>query len=154
MRKFIILLTGLILFSGCGSVALTEQETFLLNGIFSDFSSLRGKYEPFQRLSIETVEKGPNFMSYTFDRSGRQATPFMSSSYFWVKVSLVKNPVEASDLQQPILSMYIPRFKKYLKLRVAGADIDLKRALMAIVYSNGKVVGGQDARGPGLQPLE
>ncbi len=135
--------------SGCGPETLNEEELFLLSGIFEDISSLKEEYPgELARFNEDHIEKGANFLSYSYDKTESGAIVLLNPNYFWVKVSLSRNPVEAMDSHPPAFTLRIPRFGKYLKLRTVGQNLSLQTKLVKIVYAKGLEFGGVEPRGP------
>lgn len=145
----IILLAASFIVSGCGPETLNEEEQFLLNKIFQDISALKEEYPgELARFNEDHIEKGANFLSYSYDKTESGTMVFLNPNYFWVKVSLSRHPVEAMDSHPPVFTLRIPRFEKYLKLRTIGRNLPLQAKLMKIVYANGLEFGGVEPRGP------
>ena len=144
-----IFLLAVVILSGCGPETLNEEEQFLLSGIFQDISALKEEYPgELAQFNEDHIEKGANFLSYSYDKTESGAVVLLNPNYFWVKVSLSKNPVEAMDSHPPVLTMRIPRFEKYLKLRTVGQNLSLQTKLLKIVYAKGLEFGGVEPRGP------
>ena len=142
---FSLVMAGSILLSGCAKVPLSQDEQILLNSILGDLRAIKDRYQEFEKLDT-AIERGTNFFSYAYDMSQSHSTPLMNPGYFWFKVSLVKSPVEAFDLQPPVLTVFIPRFKKYLKLRVSSSNRPLTTELTKIFYEHAHSFGGTDER--------
>ncbi len=133
-----------IFLSGCSLEKLTEGENALFDTILDDAKVIKNDYAELAAFNDEHIERHANFISYVYDKTGKNAMVFMNRNYFWFKVAYSKNPVDAFDLQPPVLSVYMPQFKKYLKLRIFTQNLILKKQIVEIVYKNALAAGGTD----------
>ena len=144
MKNLIVLFLILSL-AGCAQVKLTDDERGFIKGVVTSVGVIKDRYPELQKLD-QNVEEGPDFFSYSYDLSQSGSTPLMNSGYFWFKISLGKNPMDPLDLQPPLLTVFIPRYKKYLKMRLASANLPLINDLANIFYKNALDAGGTDVR--------
>jgi hypothetical protein len=144
-RTFIglMLLVPALTASGCGQRPLGPAEREFLDDIVKKLEPVRAEYREFDRFD-EGVERGPNFISFSRDLDKSGGTPLMNPAYFWLKISLADDAVEALDLQPPVLTVFVPRFKKYLKLRLVTSNALLSEAVSGSFYDAALEAGGTD----------
>lgn len=131
--------------AGCGEKPLESRERALLDEVVERLEPMETRYREFGRFG-EGIERGSNFISYTHNSGSGDGTPLLNPSYFWFKVSLAKDPVEAADLQPPILTAFVPRFDKYLKFRLVCSNEPLAEEMKRFFYQAAIEAGAQDPR--------
>lgn len=141
MKCFLASAVAFLLLVGCGDKPLDVPERNLLWDISQKFEALAVRHPELEGFT-SGKEKGLNFVSYSRDLAGTSSVPLMNPNYFWVKVSLTKRPIDAVDLQPPIVTIFIPRFKKYLKLRMATENEVLMADLTRAFYETAMASGG------------
>ncbi|MCG3176621.1 MAG: hypothetical protein MOGMAGMI_01579 [Candidatus Omnitrophica bacterium] len=130
--------------SGCGGRPASPEEATLLRAIAHDISDLRGRYEQLRDYDPETAFRHQNSVSYLYEPHPGTLV-LMNSGNYWFKVSTSKDPVQAFDNPGPVLNIELPRFGRWLKLRVRGSDQELTEELARIVGGHAKEAGGTRA---------
>jgi len=131
--------------AGCGGAVVDQDEWSFLDKVFRQAGALKGRYAEFGEWG-KNAERGPDFVSYHYDPSHGRSIPLFSQDQFWFKISLSKKPVDPFDLQPPVVTVYMPRFQKYLKLRIVTADQGLAEGLARIFYREAVQAGGTNVR--------
>jgi hypothetical protein len=139
--KYFLALAAILFLAGCGDTPLDVPERNLLWDITQKFETLADRHPELEGFA-SGKEKGVNYVSYSRDLAGKSSVPLMNPNYFWVKVSLTKKPIDPIDLQPPIVTIFMPRFKKYLKLRMATENERLMADLTKAFYETAMASGG------------
>ncbi|HTL71563.1 MAG TPA: hypothetical protein VL404_09770 [Candidatus Eisenbacteria bacterium] len=143
MRPFLCLALSLLL-AGCAPPLSRDEKRFLQDE-FDSMKPFKAEYVEFEKIDRD-VERGRDFISYSRDLSKGSATPMMNPGYFWFKVSLSRDAIDPLDLQPPALTVYMPRFKKYFKLRLVTSNAPLMREMTQVIYDGAMQAGGTDPR--------
>ncbi len=131
--------------AGCGA-QLTRGERIFLENIAYGIGPLKERYAELEGFPARTVRIHRNYFSHTYNKEPAAGVPLANPNYYWFKVSLSTEAVDAFDSPGPLLTLRIPRYQKYLKIRVRGANKELTRELTALVLEEGLKAGGEDPR--------
>jgi hypothetical protein len=146
MKHYGLLFLGVVFvcvcFAGCGIRKVSPEESSFLYAIASDIEALRESFRELADFRTESALRGGgDHFSGLYEKNPR--TPvIMNPGNYWFKVSLSRDAVDAFDSPMPVLTVEIPSFKKFLKLRVRGANDALTYALLEIVRKQAKEFGG------------
>ncbi len=141
--------------AGCAAKApLTSAEKEFLEGLSKNLAQVRDQYREFEKFD-QNVEHGLDFISYSNDLSQKPSSPLLNPNYFWFKISLTENALDSFDLQPPILTIFMPSYNKFLKLRISTGNEPLMKILVKIFYDSALSLGGTDVRwgDPNARPM-
>lgn len=129
--------------AGCAAERISPDEKALFQRIAKDIGAQKSDFP--QLAGFDASRSVSSRRNFNYLEKRIPGPVIMSSSVFWFKVSLSKEPVDAFDSPMPVLSVEIPAFKKYLQLRVRGKDDGLTMTLVRIAQKYALEAGGKDA---------
>jgi hypothetical protein len=131
-------------FSGCVIAKLSPEEDAFLREIASNVRDLKQDYKELDGFE-GSVSENREYFSNAY-RPKPETVLLFSTEDYWFKISLSKKLVELYDSPQPVYIIEIPRFHKYLKLRIRGRNPELTQKLINIVRTKGLEYEGVNER--------